>query len=119
MQREPLPQITEQDYRAAIRRTYAGPDTMQPKLTLAALGLAGEVGEVVDHVKKHLFQGHSIDLDHLKNELGDVLWYFSLACEACNFDLPDIMATNVAKLQKRYPNGFETERSMHREKLER
>lgn len=102
--------ITEEVYRAEVLRTYVGPDDRAGKLTLAALGLAGETGEVVDLIKKHLFQGHEIDAQRLRDELGDVLWYFMLLCEAMGYSLHDLMAANVEKLSRRYPNGFDAER---------
>lgn len=108
-------EITEQQYRAEVLRTYAGPADFPSKMTLAALGLAGETGEVVDQVKKLLFQGHPLDPQHLKKELGDVFWYFELVLEACGFTLAEVMSCNVEKLRRRYPNGFEIERSLHRE----
>jgi len=71
--------LTEHFYIQEILRTYAGSDETRDKLCLGALGLAGEVGEVVDQVKKHLFQGHGIDRAKLRDELGDVLWYLGFA----------------------------------------
>ena len=65
-----------------VMRTYAGSDTSIDKLTLAALGLAGESGEVADTIKKVLYQGHHLDILHIVEELGDVLWYLTLACNA-------------------------------------
>lgn len=106
--------LTEEVYRAEVLRTYAGPDDRAGKLTLAALGLAGETGEVVDLIKKHLFQGHEIDAQRLCDELGDVLWYLTLLCEAMGYSLHDLMAANVEKLSRRYPNGFDAERSRQR-----
>ncbi len=103
-----------EEYKAEVLRTYAGSDDPQEKLTLAALGLTGESGEVADHMKKHLFQDHPIDMAHIKKELGDILWYVVLACDAIDCSLEDIMQMNVEKLRKRYPNGFDAERSIHR-----
>ena len=110
--------LTEEQYLTEVLRTYAGPDDFKSKMTLATLGLAGETGEVVDQVKKHLFQCHEIDLAHMKDELGDVLWYFMLACQACDFSLADIMACNIEKLRRRYPDGFDPERSINRDDRE-
>lgn len=107
--------MSEATYVAEIMRTYAGPDRVQEKLTLAALGLAGETGEIVDAVKKYLFQGHGLVEDALEDELGDVLWYFMLLSSTLGFSLEQIMRRNVAKLQKRYPNGFESHRSVNRD----
>lgn len=108
-----MSQITEEDYLDEILRTYAGPPDFKSKMALAALGLAGETGEVIDQVKKHLFHGHEVDLAQMKDELGDVLWYFMLVCQACGFSLADIMSANVAKLRKRYPYSFEVVQSIH------
>lgn len=85
-------------------------------LTNAALGLNGEAGEFADIVKKYLYQGHQLDKDKLAKELGDQLWYLSLASYALDVPLEDIAKTNIDKLRKRYPNGhFEAERSIKRE----
>lgn len=82
----------------------------------AAMGLSGEVGEVVDILKKHLYHKHPLDEDHLKEEVGDVLFYLTwLSVLVCGFDRAEIMLRNAAKLLHRYPNGFEADRSIHRE----
>ena len=107
--------MTEQQYIAEILRTYAGADDQMSKLTLGALGLAGETGEVIDMIKKRVFQSHAIDQEKLRDELGDVLWYFMLICHTGGYSLEEVMIANVAKLHRRYPNGFEAERSIHRQ----
>ena len=85
------------------------------QLLNAALGMCGEAGEFADLVKKRMFQGHKLDFDHLKKELGDVCWYIVLACTSLGFDLGDVMQTNIDKLKARYPEGFSVEKSEHRE----
>lgn len=83
----------------------------------ATTGLASEGGEIAEIVKKWLFHGHEMDeatIVHLKKELGDSQWYWALTCYAFNFDPAEILAMNIAKLKARYPNGFETERSINR-----
>ena len=79
-----------------------------------ALGLGGESGEVEDLVKKHIFQSHELDKEHLAKELGDVAWYLAVTAHAIGYDLDTIFQMNVDKLRARYPDGFEAERSMHR-----
>jgi NTP pyrophosphatase (non-canonical NTP hydrolase) len=79
------------------------------------LGLNGEAGEVADHIKKYLFQGHELDKDNLAKELGDICWYIAIMAEGLGYDLETIMQMNIDKLRKRYPRGFEKERSLHRE----
>lgn len=80
-----------------------------------ALGLAGESGEVADIVKKHLFQGHELNKDKIIDELGDVLWYVAIMAAGLGVEFNEIPTHNVDKLKKRYPNGFEVERSINRE----
>jgi NTP pyrophosphatase (non-canonical NTP hydrolase) len=102
------------DYQKAALRTAS---TLEPKdLVLnGALGLNGEAGEVADHIKKHLFQGHKLDKENLAKELGDICWYIAITAEGLGYDLATIMEMNIDKLKKRYPNGFEASRSLNRE----
>lgn len=79
-------------------------------------GLVGEVGEVVDLLKKFFFHGHEVDSERLKSELGDILWYVSAVASLFNLDLQEIAQYNIEKLEKRYPNGFSSEASIKREK---
>lgn len=79
------------------------------------LGLAGEAGECCDLVKKHTYQdGRPIYID-LIDELGDVLWYVAEAASALGVTLESVAQGNVDKLKKRYPEGFEAEKSLNRE----
>lgn len=79
-----------------------------------ALGLCGESGEVADIIKKHTFQGHVLDVDKLKDELGDVFWYIALLCDVCGFTFEEIQEHNINKLKKRYPEEFEEQKSINR-----
>jgi len=79
------------------------------------MGLAGESGECVDMLKKHLFQGHQLDSEKMLDELGDVLWYIAITAEGLDLKLDDIARHNNEKLAKRYPQGFSAERSIHRD----
>ena len=81
----------------------------------AVMGLCGESGETIDIVKKHLFQGHELDRQKLTKELGDIAWYLAEAATALDMNLEDICQANIEKLRKRYPEGFDAERSIHRE----
>lgn len=78
------------------------------------MGLNGEAGEAIDVAKKHLFQGHELDYDLLAEEIGDVLWYCALCADAMDISLDDIAEMNIAKLKKRYPDGFKEENSINR-----
>lgn len=78
----------------------------------SVMGLCGESGEAIDIVKKWLAQGHPLDREHLAKELGDVAWYLAEAATALDLDLEDILRANLEKLERRYPDGFSTEKSV-------
>ena len=80
----------------------------------SVMGLCGESGEAIDIVKKWLAQGHALDKEHLAKELGDIAWYLAEAATALDLSLGDILQANLDKLEKRYPDGFETRRSLSR-----
>lgn len=78
------------------------------------MGLCGEAGETIDIVKKHLAQGHALDREALIKELGDVAWYLAETAYALDVPLEDVLRQNIDKLKKRYPQGFETDKSVYR-----
>lgn len=82
----------------------------------ACLGLSGEVGELNDMIKKWIFHEKELDVDHLKKECGDILWYVALICESFNWDMSEVMRTNIDKLIARYPldEGFTVNRANNR-----
>lgn len=72
-----------------------------------ALGLCGEAGEVAEHIKKWAFHdGKPVDVDALKKELGDVLWYLAMQADEWGLALSEVANANIEKLQRRYPHGF-------------
>lgn len=106
--------MTPNEYQKLAMRT-APKDLYPNDLAInAALGLAGECGEFADIVKKFMYQGHPLDGEHLKKELGDILWYVAMGCEALGTSIETVMELNIDKLKARYPEGFDTERSQHR-----
>lgn len=90
------------------------PENFGTCLNLAAMGLAGEAGEVVDLIKKHQHHGVALDREKLIREAGDVLWYLQYLCEVLQISLDDIALQNVYKLRLRYPDGFNTADSISR-----
>lgn len=107
--------MTINEYQKEALRTASGMNDSVPMIVNGVLGLCGEAGECADMVKKHLFQGHELDKEHLAKELGDVAWYLAVAAHSIGYDLETVLQMNVDKLRKRYPNGFEAERSLHRQ----
>lgn len=84
------------------------------RLMQGLMGLNGEAGEAIDIFKKHFFQGHELDREHLAKELGDIAWYLAVSADALGYDLETIFVMNVEKLRARYPEGFEVDRSVNR-----
>jgi len=105
--------MTLDDYQLLALRTL-GSRPPEQQLANAALGLAGEAGEVADAIKKHLFHGRPLDRDAVVRELGDCLWYVATMAAAIGASLDEVGATNVDKLRRRYPDGFSSEASLRR-----
>ena len=101
-------------YQMKALRTINNELTDIQQLENGLMGLNGEAGECIDILKKHLFQGHELDKEHMAKELGDVAWYLAVSAYAIGYDLETIMQTNLAKLTARYPDGFDSELSQNR-----
>lgn len=84
------------------------------RLINGLMGLNGEAGEAIDILKKYLFQDHELDCEHLAKELGDVAWYLAVTADALGYTLEEILTMNVQKLGARYPDGFDSDKSVHR-----
>lgn len=105
-----------EDYQFQANETSgAKGDFSNQRLAIAGLGLAGESGEVADLIKKILGHGHQLDVDKIATELGDLLWYIAEICTTLQLDMENVAHQNLVKLQKRYPGGFSSERSINRE----
>lgn len=108
--------MTGNEYQKLAMRTCSIPrDRKEDMARHAIFGLASEAGEVAGIMQKK-YQGHEIDIEHMKKELGDCMWMIAEACEAFDISLDDVMQTNIDKLKARYPEGFDPERSLHRDK---
>ena len=75
----------------------------------AALGLAGEAGEFADAVKKNFVYGRELDRENAIEELGDILWFVALGCNALGVSMADVAQANIDKLRRRYPEKYEDE----------
>jgi NTP pyrophosphatase (non-canonical NTP hydrolase) len=90
-------------YQSEARRTINLTLTDDQRLLDASAGLAEEAGEVLSHVRKHLFQGRSLDRDALTLELGDALWCLAITADTLGVSLADVARRNVEKLRSRHP----------------
>lgn len=106
--------MTPNNYQKLASRTMRG-DLNQQALELHALhGMSGEVGELHSLYQK-VYQGHPFNEEHAKKEIGDLLWFIAEYCTAHQWELEDVMHINIEKLMARYPDGFDTEHSLHRQ----
>lgn len=107
--------MTINEYQSLAMTTLNRELDKKDVLINGVMGLCGESGEVIDIVKKHLAHGHELDREHILEELGDVAWYLAEVAYALDASLDDVLAANIEKLRKRYPEGFDRERSIKRD----
>ena len=103
------------EYQSLAQRTRNKSLSPDEHLMNGMMGLAGEVGECCDLVKKCFYQDGRDIRAKLREELGDVLWYVAEAVSAMGWDLDSVARENIAKLRARYPEGFEADKSLYRE----
>ena len=107
-------ELTIRDYYKAAKRT------INPKLDYndvrnhALHGIASECGEIHGLYQK-TYQGHELSKERVMDEAGDLMWFVMELCFAEGIDPQEMLEYNVDKLRKRYPGGFDPERSVHRE----
>lgn len=88
-----------------INPAFFGGDAAHAKkiarLLHAFLGLATELGEAADQLKKHLIYGKPLDEVNLVEEHGDFSWYSNLMIDAVGSTWEASWAKNIAKLKVR------------------
>lgn len=106
--------MTINEYQQLAMRTLNPELSQKDVLINGVMGLCGESGEAIDIVKKWLAQGHELDKEHLAKELGDIAWYLAETAYALDIPLESILQGNIDKLRERFPEGFDTARSVER-----
>lgn len=110
--------MTPNEYQKEALRTASGMSKEYPHILNGLMGLNGEAGECIDILKKTEFQGHDFDPMKMVDELGDVLWYVAQLATGLGVTLEYVAQHNVDKLLARYPDGFDSEKSIHRKEYE-
>ena len=105
--------MTGNEYQKLASRTINNDLTKVGQEKHALHGLVGEVGELHSIYQK-IYQGHEFDEHHAMSEVSDMLWFIAEYCTAMGWNLDDVMQYNINKLIARYPDGFETDKSLHR-----
>jgi NTP pyrophosphatase (non-canonical NTP hydrolase) len=105
------------EYQQAALRTAGVPPAAEKekaRLTMCALGVTGESGEFADAIKKWIFHGHELDQEKAMIELSDICWYIAVAADTLGYSLSEVFEKNIAKLKRRYPDGFSEAASVNR-----
>jgi NTP pyrophosphatase (non-canonical NTP hydrolase) len=84
-------------------------------ILMTTLKVAGTAGTTVDNIKKSIMHQRGLNVDKIKRELGDELWYIAALCTTLGFSMSEVMQINVDKLKARYPDGWDHTRSGVRE----
>ena len=94
---------TEPDYTGALFRLQ---DKRTIRLLHAAMGMATEAGEFLDMLKKYVYYGKPLDTVNAIEEIGDSTWYERIACDELDVEYLEMVAINIRKLKKRFPDKF-------------
>ncbi len=93
------------EYQKNTKKTAIYPNNMEGGFYYPALGLAGEVGELLNKIKKIARDKKTPDLEDIKGEIGDVLWYLSQLSNEFGIDLEQVATENIKKLESRQKRG--------------
>lgn len=117
--------MTPNEYQDLAMRTAPEPGSGEPielgidvdgrAVVHGAIGLATEVGELQDAIKRAMFYGRPLDAGNVVEECGDVLWYLALVLQSAGYTLEEAMAKNIAKLRARYPEKFTADAALNRD----
>ena len=102
------------EYQCQATRTINTSLEKEQNISNMIFGILGEGGEIADHLKKHFYQGHSLDVKHLEEEIGDLMWYIVNLATIYDLSMETILDKNIEKLHKRYKVGFTKRESINR-----
>lgn len=109
--------MTPTEYQRLSRRTQSENLSIEDKRRHALFGLSAEVGEILS-LFQHEYQGKPVQKESVLDECSDLCWFLCELLDTYNIDFSEVLEYNVAKLLKRYPEGFNAERSEKRHELE-
>ena len=104
------------DYQSLCRTTAQKFQDRDKEIMTWGLGIAGEAGDLAGCIKK-TFSHKNDQTAGIRENLGDTLWYAAMICNFFKWDLSEVLAENIKKLKKRYPQGF-TKKAADRENID-
>lgn len=93
-------------YALYVSRLFKQMPDVEQTILHAAVGVAGEGGELLDAAKKYWAYGNPLDVDNVKEELGDLLFYIQAMANEIGTTLPELLQKNVDKLSVRYGSSY-------------
>lgn len=93
-------------YEAFVASRFKDMGSLNQNLMHAAAGVSGEAGEVLDIIKKIWAYNKPLDIPHLMEEVGDLVFYITALCNELGVNIEEIKEQNVEKLTARYPQGY-------------
>jgi NTP pyrophosphatase (non-canonical NTP hydrolase) len=78
-----------------------------------ACGISGEAGEVLELIKKHVFNNKPLDIAKLVLELGDIEFYLEGLRQKAGITREETLQGNFNKLNARYEGLIYSDRAAH------
>lgn len=94
-----------EEYQSKANKTAVYPKNLNGAFFYPSIGLAGEVGELLNKIKKIARDNADIDREDLKGELGDILWYLTQISTELGIDFEEVAQHNLEKLKSRHERG--------------
>ena len=108
--------MTLDDYNVLAVRTLNDLGNFKNNLVHMALGITGEAGEVADVIKKHYAYGKTLDVQHLVEEVGDIMFYLNGLLAEVDVEWSEVLELNIKKLEARYPDlRFNADHAINRD----
>jgi len=93
------------EYQEKAKETSMYPDKLDGGFFYTALSLSGEVGELLNKIKKIARDNIQIKREEIISELGDILWYLSETARNFNISLEEVAEYNLKKIRSRKERG--------------
>lgn len=107
--------VRHMNYSKFVSKLFKPFAELDSRLDHASIGLAGEVGELIDEIKQLTMYGKELDLEKVKIEAGDMLFYLQAICNEFGWNFDELAQRNTDKLTARYHKlYFSNEQALER-----